>query len=203
MISGIVLAGGRASRLGGAKLDIRIDGRSLLERSIDAVQAVCDEVVVAGPELAGFAGRTAEAGRSIRFVEDREAFPGPLAALAGALTLSNGDRAIVVAGDMPFLVPAVLASMLERLDHASAIDAVVLEAPGAPKRQVLPLGVRVRTVADAAAAALADGDRSLVRLVDRLRSVEIPASEWQAVDPGARTLVDIDEPADVERWTAG
>jgi molybdopterin-guanine dinucleotide biosynthesis protein A len=200
VITAIVLAGGRASRMGGAKLDIRIEGRSLLELAVAAVAQVADEIVVAGPPAAELTTSTLV---PIRFVEDEEPaeFPGPLRALAGALERSNGDRGIVVAGDMPFLAPRVLASMLDRLVAEPTIDAVLLESPGAEKRQVLPLAIGIETVAAAAREALAEGDRSLVRLLDRIGGVEIPASEWQALDPAARTLVDIDEAADLERWT--
>ena len=198
MITGIVLAGGRASRLGGSKLDIRIEGGSLLDRAVAAVVEVADEVVIAGPVTPELTASAQRPGR-IRFVEDQEDFPGPLAALAGALTEAEGDRAIVVAGDMPFLVAEVLAAMLAGLDDNGAA-AVVLELPNAEKRQVLPVALRVGPASAAAGEALAQGDRSLVRLVDRLEGVAIPASEWQALDPDARTLVDIDEPSDLDRW---
>jgi molybdopterin-guanine dinucleotide biosynthesis protein A len=198
VITGIVLAGGRASRLGGAKLGLEVGGRSLLELAVTAVGAIADEVVVAGPPAPGL---DAGPGRPISFVEDRVAFPGPLAALASALEHAKGDLAIVVAGDMPFLVPDVLTELVRRLAAEATIDAVLLGAdPGAP-RQVLPLAVRVEPVLAAARATLDAGDRSLVRLLDRIAAVEIPAVAWRALDPEARTLVDIDEPADLERWS--
>jgi molybdopterin-guanine dinucleotide biosynthesis protein A len=200
-VTAIVLAGGRASRFGSPKLATEIDGVPLLERAIQAVVRVAAEVVVAGgvPEEALAAGTHAgAAGSAIRLVADESPFEGPLMALAGALRHVDSELAIVVGGDMPGLVPAVLGAMLDRLRSDPEIEAVML-ASDASKQQVLPLAIRVESVTIAAAAAVDAGDRSLVRLVAGLQNAEIPASEWRTFDPRGTTLLDVDEPADLER----
>jgi molybdopterin-guanine dinucleotide biosynthesis protein A len=198
-VSAVVLAGGRASRFGGPKLTADLDGIALLDHVIGAVAAIADEVLVAGaiPD-----GSTAPAGPALRVVADEEPFEGPLAALAGALAHVRPGLAIVVGGDMPWLQPAVLEAMLARLVAEAAVDAVTLAAPATdtvqpPRRQVLPLAVRVKAAAAAARQGINDGDRSLIRLLDRLRSIEIPAPEWLALDPQARTLRDVDRLEDL------
>jgi molybdopterin-guanine dinucleotide biosynthesis protein A len=206
-VTAIVLAGGRASRFGGPKLAIQLDGVALLDRAIAAVAAVADEIIIAGPARPT---RPVVPGISIRSVVDSEPLAGPLVALAGALHASHGSLAVIVGGDMPRLQPDVLAAMLTRLDSDIAADAVILAAPAAtpgeppaspesPKRQVLPLALRVASVAPAVARTVAAGDRSLVRLLGRLRCVEIPAADWLALDPAAETLLDVDRPEDLER----
>lgn len=197
-VTAIVLAGGRSSRFGGPKLAAELDGATLLDYALRAAASVADDIVVAGPSLPA---KPDLAAGSIRLVVDAEPFAGPLAALAGALRETSTDVAIVVAGDMPGLVPAVLASMLQHLEFDPDVDAVHLASPTpTTHRQVLPLAIRVARAATAAAEALAARDRSLVRLLERLRTVEVPAAEWLALDPTARTLFDVDEPADLERW---
>ena len=64
---------------------------------------------------------------------------------------------------------------------------------------VLPLAIRVTTGSEAASEAVGAGDRSLMRLVERLRSIDIPAHEWLAMDPAGDTLFDVDRPNDLER----
>jgi len=101
---------------------------------------------------------------------------------------------------MPGLVPVVLRSMLERLAANDEFDAVLLaDASGSSRRQVLPLAIEVGRTSAAARQVLAAGDRSLVRLLERLRVDEIPAAEWLALDPAGRTLLDIDRQSDVDR----
>ena len=207
-VTAIVLAGGRSSRFGSPKLAAQLGGTTLLERAIRAAGSVADEIIVAGAPAPGFAAED-RAPIPIRSVADEEQFAGPLAGLAGALRSAKPGLAIVVGGDMPGLVPAVLGAMLERLATDAGADAVLLANPGADPgpdqvpepapRQVLPIALDVAVASDAAQAAVEAGDRSLVRLLGHLRAVEIPAAEWLVLDPAGRTLLDVDRPVDLER----
>ena len=195
-VSAIVLAGGRASRFGADKLAAALDGESLLDRAVAAVRHVADEVIVVG---------RATSNPEVRQVRDAEPFGGPLAGLASALEHAGGSSAIVVGGDMPRLSPAVLRTMLARLDADPSTEAVVLaqpphDTPGNVRRlQTLPLALLVVPARAAARAALAAGDRALARLLDRLATAEIAAAEWLRLDPEANTLLDVDTTADLER----
>jgi len=213
-VTAIVLAGGRSSRFGSPKLVVKLDGATLLDHALRAVGSVAGNVIVAGPKPAsqlrspirngGAHEPRHAAAPSVRFVVDDQPFAGPLAALAGALRETSSELAIVVGGDMPGLVPAVLAVLLQRLESDVEVAAVHLAGKTAQMhRQALPLGLRVAPAADAAAESLAMSDRSLMRLLDRLHTVEIPAPEWLPLDPAGRTLLDIDAPADLELWDAG
>ncbi|GEM_PF-205835 len=209
-VTGIVLAGGRGSRFGGPKLDARIDGEPLLALATRAVAEVVDEVLIAGPASApiaipSIAGLQAGA---LRLVTDERPFEGPLVAIAGALRQATGTLVIVVGGDMPRLVPSVLRAMLERLTADERVDAVTLEPPPndqarhdqgeSPPTATLPLAFRVAPTLAVMADAVGSGDRSIVRLLARLRSIEVPASDWLVLDPDGRTLLDVDRPSDIE-----
>jgi molybdopterin-guanine dinucleotide biosynthesis protein A len=202
-VTAIVLAGGRATRFGGSKLEATLEGESLLGRATRVVAKVASEVIVAGPalpvamSLPDVPSPLATSGISLRLVIDAAPFQGPLVALEGALREARGTLAIVVAGDMPWLQAPVLELLLARLDADAAVDAVTLAEPS--RRQVLPLAIRVGSARTAAATAIAEADRSLVRLLDRLRSIEIPANEWLALDPEARTLRDVDRMEDLAK----
>ena len=201
MITAIVLAGGRSSRFGSDKLEAELDGASLLSSTIAAVEPIADVVIVAGPALPNGLQRGGE--RPATLVHDREPFGGPMAALANVLERGIPDPvtslALVVGGDMPRLVPEVLTAMLDRLAADLELDAVILQAPGSPRRQVLPIALREHAAVGAARAALDAGDRSLRGFVDRLRTLELPAGVWRAQDPAGDTLVDVDTSADLER----
>jgi molybdopterin-guanine dinucleotide biosynthesis protein A len=203
MTTAIILAGGQSRRFGANKLAADLDGRPVLGATIEAVIALVDGVVVAGPELpAGFT----EGPVPVALVRDREPAAGPLAALGNVLEHASpaGDAiAIVVAGDMPRLVPGVLELMLERLAGDPGVDAVILAGGAAGgtggKRQVLPMAVRLAAAKRAAAAALEAHAGSLQALLDRLALVELPGSAWRALDPEGRTVLDVDTPADLDR----
>ena len=96
-VHAIVLAGGRARRLGGAdKLLLRVDGRPLLARVVAAVRDA-DQVVVVGPR------REIPLPRDVTWVREDPPFGGPADAVAAgfsALQPGPGDEVLVLAGDL-------------------------------------------------------------------------------------------------------
>jgi molybdenum cofactor guanylyltransferase len=187
--SAVILAGGRSSRFGRDKLIEPVDGRPLLERAIEGVQTLAtDVVVVAAPdaELAVPDG--------VRVVHDPVGFEGPLAGLATGLGETTEEIVVVVGGDMPTLVTAVLESMASGLDDP-AIAAVVLAHDGRPRP--LPMVVRRAAALGAARSSLEAGDRRLRALIEALSTLVIPEDAWLRLDPEGATLRDIDTPADL------
>jgi molybdenum cofactor guanylyltransferase len=204
----IVLAGGASRRFGSDKLVADLDGEPLLAATLERVARVVDRIIVAGTGLP----RDAASGGSIVLIADPRPAAGPLVALDHVLRaarLDPDDSAIVVGGDMPRLVPAVLRLMLDVLDEDHDTPAVILDADDggpkgdrAPRRAVLPLAVRVGAARLASAAAVGSGEHSLQALVDRLGVTTLPAARWQPLDPDARTLLDVDTRSDLERIRA-
>ncbi|MBI3751345.1 MAG: molybdenum cofactor guanylyltransferase [Chloroflexi bacterium] len=207
--TGIVLAGGRSSRFGGdgrpvgdgsplgnlhsaaaSKLDADLGGRTVLDRTVDAVTAVCDEVLVVGPA----AGDRSE----VRYLPDAAPFEGPLAGLAVGLDGATGDVLLVVGGDMPLAGPEVLRLLVTRLE--GPVTAAVLDDGAGPRP--LPMALRRDPAAAAASDAMHAGERSLRALLGRLDTVVLPIAEWRELDPALDTLLDIDTPADLERARA-
>jgi molybdopterin-guanine dinucleotide biosynthesis protein A len=191
VITGIVLAGGRSERFGSDKLAALVDGVPLLHRAILAVSAVADEVlVVAAPDGAP---ALPVIDRPVRLVRDRESAGGPLAALAGSLDAARGDVSIVVGGDMPSLVPAVLVALIGAL--APDRNAAVLM--DGERQRPLPLAVRTWPAREATRTLRADGVGRLRALVEALDAEGIPEVDWRALDPQGASLVDVDRPEDL------
>jgi molybdopterin-guanine dinucleotide biosynthesis protein A len=188
-VAGIVLAGGRSARFGRDKLREPIDGRPLLDHAIDAVRLVCDEVVV----VVGV-GDVPPIDAEVRLVHDVRPFEGPLAAVALGLASTDADRCLVVGGDMPSLVPAVLRRLVAALDDGSA-DVAVLDAGG--HHRPLPMAVRRSAAATAATALIERDEHRLRALRDALPIAVVPDPVWQADDPSGSTLRDIDRPTDL------
>jgi molybdopterin-guanine dinucleotide biosynthesis protein A len=187
--SAIVLAGGRSSRFGRDKLAEPIDGRPLLARAVEASATVVDEVIVVlAPE-----GAEPDLGMQVRFVRDTERFGGPLVGLAAGLEAATHERVVVVGGDMPRLIPAVLRLLL---DHLAAAAATALADEDGVVRP-LPMGLRRLAALDAARRMVAGGRRGLLLLLDDLSVDIITGSDWRALDPEGATLRDIDRPADI------
>jgi molybdopterin-guanine dinucleotide biosynthesis protein A len=187
-IGAIVLAGGRSSRFGRDKLAEPLDGRPLLHHAIAAVRVLTDEiVVVAAPES------EPALPEGVRLVHDDRPFEGPLVALGVGLAASPVDRVIVVAGDMPFLAPAVLRRLLAAITVEAT--AAILEVDG--PRAILPFALAVGPASLAVQRLVSAGERRLGALLDVLDIRVVPAALWRPDDPDGRTLRDVDSPDDL------
>ena len=187
-----MLAGGRSSRFGGDKLGARFGDATLLEQSVRAAASVVGDVVVLGRTEVLRQG--AGPGR-IRVATDRDAYAGPLVAVADALDGPVGPIVLVVAGDMPTLVPDVLALLLREVVSEPARDAAALVV--GDRRQPLPTAVRTRAAAPVARRLVLEGERSLRALLAALATHEVQEREWRPLDPDGLTLRDVDRPEDL------
>jgi molybdenum cofactor guanylyltransferase len=189
--SGIVLAGGRSTRVGSDKLAAPLDGVPLVRRAVDALAAVTDGVIVV---LSPGVERD-DLPEGVAITHDLQEGEGPLAGLhTGLLAAVRTDQVVVAGGDMPELQPAVLRLLLDTLDDAS-VDAVALADGDRPRP--LPIALRTWPAADAVHTLLHAGRRRLRDALDSLRTAVIDEPTWTALDPGRLTLRDIDEPDDL------
>lgn len=100
-VAAIIVAGGRATRLGGAvKPLLEVGGVSLLRLAVNAADdAGCAPIVVAGPD-AGDDTR-------VTWVREQPAFGGPVAGIVRALDDIDADEVLVLAADLPRVGEAV------------------------------------------------------------------------------------------------
>lgn len=188
-VAGLVLAGGRSSRFGRDKLAEPLEGRPLLDHAIDAVRQIAlDVIVVIAPD----SDRQVRPG--VRTVHDERAFEGPLAGVATGLAATTADIVIVVAGDMPTVLPEVLAHLVRCLATTGA-DVAVLAA--GDDRPPLPMALRRAPATTAVHDLLAAGERRLRALAAVMPMATVAETEWRRDDPDASSLVDVDEPADL------
>jgi molybdenum cofactor guanylyltransferase len=185
---GIVLCGGKSSRMGLPKALLPFGPELLLQRVVRLLgECVAPIVVVAAadqdlPDLPG----------EVLIARDRDEYRGPLAGIAGGLA-ALGDRslaAFVTSCDVPFLAPAFVRRVIERLGQ---VDVVVPRAGGFYH----PLAAVYRTSVLPNVEALLSAD--LLRpvfLFERVRTRELMADELLDVDPHLRSLANLNHPAD-------
>jgi molybdenum cofactor guanylyltransferase len=188
-VAAIVLAGGRSSRFGRDKLAEPIDGRPMLDHAIDAVRAIATEIVVVAAR-----DGTPVLPAGVTVAHDGRAYEGPLAGLATGLAgLEQAvERIVVVGGDMPTLVPAVLRRMIDRLEGH---DLAVLADDIGPRP--LPMALRRSRVGPAVERLLGSGERRLRALLSDLDVVVLEPATWRVDDPSGQTLRDVDVPDDL------
>ncbi len=111
-----ILIGGRSRRMGTAKALIRVDGETLLERTVTVAARVVDEIVLVGsPPF-----ELPEGLRNLSLVEDRHSGLGPIGGLEAILSTQPDHPCLLIACDMPHLSAAVLARLRDELGDADA-----------------------------------------------------------------------------------
>ncbi|SDP93800.1 Molybdopterin-guanine dinucleotide biosynthesis protein A [Actinopolyspora xinjiangensis] len=180
--AGIVLAGGAGSRLGGRdKPAIRLAGRSLLDRTLEAASEA-ESLVVVGPRR--------PTTRPVRWTREQPEGSGPVAALSAGLAAlpSVASLVAVLAADHPWLSRDTLRRLLEACRAVPDSGGAMLVDPG-DRPQWL---VGVWWVEPLRGAVPARPQNVALRdVLNRLRPLRVPAAPGEASD--------VDTPQDLRR----
>jgi len=118
-VSAIILNGGASTRFGTDKAALAIRGRTLLERTVDTLAPLFDEILVVGrPDACPSHPAITQA------VADRVVGAGPLGGITTGLLAMTRPYGFFVACDMPCLDPLVIRRQLH-IARREAADAVV------------------------------------------------------------------------------
>jgi molybdopterin-guanine dinucleotide biosynthesis protein A len=151
LVTAVVLAGGRATRMGGQdKGLLECCGRPLVARVVEALRPQVAEVIVS-------ANRNPEVYRRITgcpvVADETDDFPGPLAGIAAGLAASHTPLVLVCPCDAPFIAPA----LVERLAAGLTVQAEIAVAHDGQRLQPLPALLRRSTLDDLRACMAAGG----------------------------------------------
>ena len=197
---GVVLAGGRSSRMGTPKAALEWHGSTLLRRTAGIVwRAAGGPVVVVrahGQELPALP-------QGILVVDDPRESKGPVQGIAAGLAALRGhaDIAFVSSTDMPFLHPAFIRRVLRVLGDSESTDVALPVARGF--RQPLAAAYRVSLAEiaerlvkeDRLRPAFLFGECAVQELDDEaLRKDPVLA----ALDPDLDSVVNVNTPADYQ-----
>lgn len=221
--SGVVLVGGRSSRLGTPKALLDLGGAPLLRHVLRAVAPACDEIVLVAaprasepPELTrGLANEARRSRRAwparamhaddiedaattlaprVRTVRDARPHLGPVSGLATGLAAARGDVAWVAACDVPFLAPTLVEGLLAIAEDERA-DVVVPRWRG--YLEPLLAVYRPSTMAPHFARQLAADVLKPTAWLERVRTRVVDEDELARLDPAGASFVNVNEPADV------
>ncbi len=128
-LHGLILAGGRSSRMQRDKAALCYQGRTQLDRVYDLAARHVDEVFVS--VRADQALDPSRAGRAL--IVDAADGAGPLVGIRSALTAHPHVAWLVLACDLPFLSHAALKQLLAERDPAALATAYVSTHDGLPE----------------------------------------------------------------------
>ncbi|OZU90162.1 molybdenum cofactor guanylyltransferase [Virgibacillus indicus] len=133
---GVILSGGKSSRMGTTKSLLKLGERTVIEHIIEEVQSCTDEVCIVSnqPSLYRFLNKN--------IYTDRYKDKGPLAGFEAAMYHNDADVFVFAACDMPFINGEVYKYLLKQLNEYDAVVPVYNDQlhplSGVYKRDVLP-----------------------------------------------------------------
>jgi molybdenum cofactor guanylyltransferase len=186
-ITGLVLCGGRGSRMGGVDKGLQVlRGRPMVEWVLARFAPQVDEVLInANQNLE----RYADLGRRV-VPDDIAGFAGPLAGLHAGLKVAAHPLVATCPCDSPFLPPDLVARLREPLEREGA-ELAVARTGGQPhpvfslvRREVLPGLTRF----------LESGGRKIDAWYAALKTVEV------RFDDEAEAFSNINTPEELRAW---
>ncbi|HEY4313756.1 MAG TPA: molybdenum cofactor guanylyltransferase [Pirellulales bacterium] len=187
-LAGVVLCGGRSSRMGLAKASLPFGTETLLVRVVRIVSQVVKPVIVVAAEEQPMP----EFSRQVTVVRDRDPQRGPLEGLRAGLEGLGSvcDTAFVTGCDTPLLTSAFIERMAALLgEHQIAVPWI----DGFDH----PLAAVYRTSVLPHVEALLAADRLRpAYLFEQVPTRRVTAEELRDVDPGLACLRNLNAPAD-------
>jgi len=186
LVAGVILAGGRASRMGGRdKAFAAVAGEPIVARTVRVFRALFPQVIVSTNRPERFAAF------GVDTVADRFPGAGPLAGIHAAMLASRYPHVFVAACDMPGLDPDVIRVVVDRIGTA---DAVVPRWEG----DVEPLhAVYALRALPAVEAALESGRNAMRDFLGTVQVEWVDEAELRALRGAAASLTNVNTPEDL------
>lgn len=180
---GAVLAGGRGSRIGGAKATVELGGRPLVHHSLAALEDAGLEAIVVAKRDSELPPLTAPV------IYEPDLPRHPLCGIVAALRAAEGRAVVAVACDMPCTGPALLAHLAAapELLVAPALDRTLQPLPARYGAELLP----------ELEAAVAD-QAPLRSTIESLRPRLLDEKELARFGDPRRLLLNVNSPGDLE-----
>ena len=179
-LAAAILAGGRASRLGGInKGTLTVGALPIIDRQLETLRQVASHLFVVGRDDAVWTAR------QLTVVHDAVPGAGPLGGIYTAVLHSPCERTLVVACDMPFL-------SVDLLHRMAAVDGADVVIPRSSRGREPLCAIYARTCAADIAARLAEGKYEASTLPAGARIAELAVED----DHG---FMNVNTPHDHER----
>ncbi|MGF1492018.1 MAG: molybdenum cofactor guanylyltransferase [Microcoleaceae cyanobacterium] len=112
LVSALILAGGRSSRMGQDKALVEFQGQPMLRRVYEVASTCCSSVYLLTPWPERYVEILPEAAQVLR---ESAPHQGPLVALCQGLTQIQTEWVLLLACDLPLLNPTILQDWIEQL----------------------------------------------------------------------------------------
>lgn len=186
-ITGIILAGGKSSRMGTDKGFVLWKNKTFIQHSIDAIKPLVNDIIIVSDfkiyDTLGY-----------KRVADSLTDAGPLSGLYSGLTKSNSEFNLVVSCDVPRITNNVLNKVIEGYTQGNMATVCVA------KGKVMPLiALYHKSCVNLCKTLLSNGERRMMYLLSQLHGVNYVHLNKQ----DAKHVENINSPTDLKKIENG
>jgi len=185
--TGIILAGGKNSRMGANKAFLEIDGNRLIEKTLNIYRRIFNEIIIVTNDPLSYM-EFADAA----IVTDIYKGKGPLGGIYTGLFYAKNDYAFVSACDMPFLSKDFILFMLE---HTGKYDVIV---PDLPEGFQALHAIYSRNCLFAIKRMIAADELKIIEFYKKVRLLSITEEKIKPFEKNGRFFLNINTPEDLK-----
>ena len=113
-MEGVILAAGKSSRMAeNSKMTMDLNGRTVIERSIDSLSPFCSRIIVVTGFHSEAVRESAGHCRDVIFVHNPDCEKGMFSSLRMGLQRTEAERVLILPGDCPFITHEVCEKLLQ------------------------------------------------------------------------------------------
>ena len=200
----LILAGGENKRLPSIKGFIEINGRRIIESTIELLNKIFERVIISTntPELYFYLG--------VPMIGDIIKYKGPMTGILSALSSLKAPEIFVTACDMPFINPRLVRYIVERWEEVASNTLYPFEKkkwdgiiPLFDKRLQPLLGIYSKEITCSMEESIKNGQVGLREFLHKINIFYIKEDEVRAIDPKGRSFVNINTPEDFKKEIGG
>ena len=166
-ITGIIIAGGKSSRMGTDKAFVNYNNKTLIEYAVSVINPVVDTIIISSNKPNKIKG--------FKVVSDIYKNIGPVAGLYSCLKVTQTEANIIIPCDTPKLTTVLYKQLLTEYQKQKNIVAVV---PRLPDGKIEPLiGVYSKSILFEIENSIAVGDYKLVNLLSKINTKYIDITD--------------------------
>ncbi|KUG25023.1 molybdopterin-guanine dinucleotide biosynthesis protein moba [hydrocarbon metagenome] len=154
-INGIILSGGRSSRMGEDKALLKVGTKTIIEIMIDKLKPFCNEIIISADNVEKYSKF------GYKVVPDKFKNSGPLAGIYSSLLESNTERNFVISCDLPL----VSQNVIEKIINTNSDKEIILPITDGKYHQLC--GVYSKSVLERAKEILRKGEEEKGRRGER------------------------------------
>ncbi len=189
-MTGIILSGGKNTRMGTNKAFLEVCGERLIDRTVRLFRELFDEVIVVTNEPLLYLSL------DVTVVTDVMKGKGALGGIYSGIFYASSHQSFIAACDMPFLCKPFIEHMIANRDNA---DIVIPEKMGGGTRLIEPLhAVYAKTCLAPIRSLLVRNELKISGFFKGLRMRVIPEDTVKRFDPCGRMFMNVNTKQDLD-----